>query len=53
MFGAGVGELLCEGREFAEDGSFPVDYVNGNYEAEGDAEEDCGGVCEVVLAADV
>ena len=44
MRGLCIGELLGEGRAFAEDRSFPVDHVNGDYEDEGDAEEDCGGV---------
>jgi len=48
--GAGIGELLREWRALAEDGAFPVDDVDGDNEDEGDAEEDCGGVCEMVFA---
>jgi len=51
--GAGVGELLREGGPLAQGGAFPVDDVDGDDEEEGDAEEDCGGVGEVVFAADV
>jgi len=50
---ARVGELLGEWRAFTEDGTFPVDDVDGDHEDEGDAEEDCGGVWEMVFAANV
>ena len=54
--GARVGQLLREGRALPEHGSLPVDDIDGDNEDEGDAEEDCGGVGEVVgvvLSADI
>jgi hypothetical protein len=48
LLSACVGQLLCKRRALAEDGALPVDYVDGDDEDEGDAEEDCGGVGEMV-----
>ena len=45
--GSSVGELLREGGALAQDGSFPVDDVDGDDEDEGDAEEDRAGVFDV------
>jgi hypothetical protein len=53
LVGARVGELLCKWRALSQDGTFPVDDVDGDHEDEGDAEEDCGSVWEMVFAANV
>ena len=45
--------MLGEGRAVAERGTLPVDDVDGDDEHQGDAEEDGGGLLEVLPAADV
>jgi hypothetical protein len=50
---ASVGELLGKRRAFAEDGTFPVYYVDGENEECGNAGEDRGGVGKMVFTADV
>ena len=43
-------ELLSKGRSVTEDGTFPVDYIDGHHEDEGDTEEDGRCVGEGVRA---
>ncbi len=43
-----IRQLLCKRRPLSENWPLPVDYIDGNNEDEGDAEEYCGGVCEMV-----
>jgi hypothetical protein len=51
MLGTFVGELLGKWGALSEDWSLPVDDVDGEDEDEGDAEEDCGSICDMVFVA--